>query len=53
MWSVLTFLYFIAKTDPETETPVLGYEKTKTDTESNIPQPPNTSTSQSELEGIG
>ena len=34
------FVYFRAKTDPETE--VLGREKTETKTEFKIPQPPNT-----------
>ena len=34
------FVYFSAKTDPETETKVLGREKTET--ELKIPQPPNT-----------
>ena len=34
------FLYFSAKTDPETETEALGHEKTET--EFKIPQPPNT-----------
>ena len=36
----LIFVYFSAKTDPETETEVLGREKTET--EFKIPQPPNT-----------
>ena len=36
------FVYFSAKTDPETETEVLGHEKTETVTELKIPQPPNT-----------
>ena len=37
-----TSAYFNAKTNPESETPVLGREKTKTSTESKIPNPPNT-----------
>ena len=36
----LIFVYFSAKTDPETETEVLG--RAKTETEFKIPQPPNT-----------
>ena len=38
----LIFVYFSAKTDPETETEVLGRAKTETETEFKIPQPPNT-----------
>ena len=34
--------YFTTKTSLETETPVLGPEETITETESKIPQPPNT-----------
>ena len=41
-WTFPIFQYFSAKTDPETETEVLG--RAKTETEFKIPQPPNTST---------
>ena len=34
------FVYFSAKTDPETE--LLGHAKTEAETEFKIPQPPNT-----------
>ena len=37
------FAHFNAKTNPETETSVLGREKTETATEFKIPQRPNTS----------
>ena len=36
------FAYFNVKTNPETETPVLGHEKTVTETKFKIPQPSNT-----------
>ena len=36
------FVYFSAKINLETETLVLGREKTKTETKFKIPQPPNT-----------
>ena len=36
------FVYFSAKTYPQTKTEVLGREKTETETEFKIPQPPNT-----------
>ena len=39
-WTFLLFAYFSAKTNPETETLVLGHEKTET--EFKIPQLPNT-----------
>ena len=35
-------MYFSVKTNSETETSVLGHEKTKTDTKFKIPQPSNT-----------
>ena len=37
------FVFFNAKTNPETETPVLGRENMETETEFKILQPPNTS----------
>ena len=42
-----TFVYFGAKTDPETE--FLGREKTVTKTEFKIPHPPNTVSQQYQL----
>ena len=39
-WTFRIFVYFSAKTDPETETEVLGREKTETEVK--IPQQPNT-----------
>ena len=42
-WTLRIFTYFSAKTNPETETSVLGCGKTETNTEFKIPQPPNTS----------